>query len=81
MGGSERTHADETMAPITAERLVEYLERSGYVVMHKPAPGQHAAPGNLAGWIDKAAKIDGDEQARAGWTALLFPGCPLSQPE
>jgi hypothetical protein len=55
--GRKRTHdADETMARITAERLVEHLERSGYVVMHKPPLGQHGAPGNLAGWIEKATK-------------------------
>jgi len=35
--GRKRVHdADEVMARITAERLVEHLERSGYVVMHKP---------------------------------------------
>jgi hypothetical protein len=51
--GRKREHgADETMARITAERLVEHLERSGYVVMHKPPLGQHGAPGNLARWID-----------------------------
>ena len=33
------------MARITAERLVEHLERSGYVVMCKPPLGQHGAPG------------------------------------
>ena len=55
----KRVHnADETMAQITAERLVEHLERSGYVVMHKPGLGQHGAPGNLADWIEKAAKVD-----------------------
>ena len=60
--GRKRTHdADETMARITAERLVEHLERLGYVVMHKPALRQHGAPGNLAGWIEKAGKADGDE--------------------
>jgi hypothetical protein len=53
--------ADETMARITAERLVEHLERSGYVVMHRPPLGQHGAPGNLAGWIEKAAKSDRGE--------------------
>ena len=31
-------HADETMARITAERLVEHLRQSGFVVMKKP-PG------------------------------------------
>jgi len=30
-------HADEAMARITAERLVEHLERAGYVLMKRPA--------------------------------------------
>ena len=34
-------HADETMARITAERLVQHLEQSGYVLMKKPS---QAAP-------------------------------------
>jgi hypothetical protein len=34
-------HADETMARITAERLVRHLERSGYVLMRRP---EAAAP-------------------------------------
>jgi hypothetical protein len=55
---SEARGADETMARITAERLVEHLERSGYLVMHKPPLGQHGAAGNLAGWIEKATKSD-----------------------
>jgi hypothetical protein len=29
-------HADNTMARITAERLLRHLERSGFVVMKKP---------------------------------------------
>ena len=29
-------HADDAMARITAERLVQHLERSGYVLMKKP---------------------------------------------
>ncbi len=29
-------HADDAMARITAERLVEHLERSGYVLMKRP---------------------------------------------
>ena len=29
-------HADNMMAQITAERLVEHLQRSGFVVMKKP---------------------------------------------
>ena len=48
-------------AIVVAERLVEHLERSGYVVMHKPSLGQHGAPGNLAGWIEKATKSDWGE--------------------
>jgi hypothetical protein len=60
--GRKRVHdADEIMARITAERLVEHLERSGYVVMHKPPLGQYGAPGNLAGWIEKAVKSDREE--------------------
>ncbi len=30
-------HADDAMARITAERLLSHLERSGYVIMKKPA--------------------------------------------
>jgi len=60
--GRKRVHdADEVMARITAERLVEHLGRSGYVVMHKPPLGQHGSPGNLAGWIEKAVKSDRGE--------------------
>ena len=29
-------HADEMMARITAERLVQHLEQSGYVLMRRP---------------------------------------------
>ena len=48
--GRKRVHdADETMAQITAERLVERLERSGYVVMCKPPLGQHGARGTQLG--------------------------------
>ena len=58
----KRVHdADETMARITAERLVEHLERSGYVVVHKLSLGQHRAPGNLAGWIETVVKSVGGE--------------------
>ena len=53
--------ADEIMAQITAERLIEHLERSGYVVMHKPALDPHSSPGNLADAIEKAARIDRTE--------------------
>lgn len=38
--GRKRTHnADELMARITAQRLVKYLDRAGYIVMKKP-PGR-----------------------------------------
>jgi hypothetical protein len=60
--GRKRVHdADKLMAQITAERLVEHLKRSGYVVMHKPPLGQHGAPGNLAGWIAQAIKLQRGE--------------------
>jgi len=36
--------------------MVEHLERSGYIVMYKPPFGQHGAPGNLAGWIERATE-------------------------
>jgi hypothetical protein len=60
--GRKRVHdADETMARVTAERLVEHLERSGYMVMHKPPLGQPGTPGSLAAWIEKATKGDRGE--------------------
>jgi hypothetical protein len=34
-----RYQAAETMAKIVAERLVEQLKRSGFVIMRKPVPG------------------------------------------
>jgi hypothetical protein len=34
-------HADEAVARITAERLMQHLERSGYVLMRRP---EAAAP-------------------------------------
>jgi hypothetical protein len=38
--GRKRTHTgDELMARITAERLVKYLEQSGFVVMRRPSLG------------------------------------------
>jgi hypothetical protein len=44
--GRKRTHnADELMSEIVAKRLVEHLERSGFVVMKKPAIGGGAALG------------------------------------
>jgi hypothetical protein len=43
--GRRRKHdAAETMARIVAERLVEHLERSRFVVMKKPPIGGSAPP-------------------------------------
>lgn len=42
--GRKRVHnADEIMAEIVAKRLVEHLERAGFVVMKRPATGGGAA--------------------------------------
>ena len=44
--GRKRVHnADELMSEIVAKRLVEHLERSGFVVMQKPPIGGGAALG------------------------------------
>jgi len=44
--GRKRVHdAAETMAGIVAKRLVEHLERSGFVVMKKPPIGGAASIG------------------------------------
>ena len=58
--GRNRVHgADEIMAQITAERLIEHLERSGYVVMCKPGLAPHKV--NLGDAIEKATKMRRDE--------------------
>lgn len=36
-------HADDMMAWIVADRLVRHLERSGFVVMKRPAMADHSA--------------------------------------
>ncbi|WP_043344518.1 hypothetical protein [Belnapia moabensis] len=42
--GRKRVHqADEFMARITAERLVQHLERSGFVLMKQPPTPAHSA--------------------------------------
>ena len=42
--GRKRVHnADELMAEIIAKRLIEHLERAGFVVMKKPPIGGGAA--------------------------------------
>lgn len=41
----KRTHdAEEMMARIVAERLVEHLRMSGYVVMQRPPAADHGVP-------------------------------------
>jgi hypothetical protein len=47
------------MARITAERLVEHLERSGYVVMCKPGMAPHRV--DLGDAIERATKSDRGE--------------------
>jgi hypothetical protein len=39
-------HADDAMARITAERLVQHLERSGFVLMKKPSRGAPSTSGH-----------------------------------
>jgi hypothetical protein len=47
--GRRRTHnADEMMAEIVARRLVEHLERAGFVVMSSPTAPGHAVLGRGA---------------------------------
>jgi hypothetical protein len=36
-------HAEDSMARITADRLVRYLEKSGFVVMKRPPRPAHKA--------------------------------------
>ena len=44
--GRKRVHqADEFMARIAAERLVQHLERSGFVLMKQPPGPAHSAGG------------------------------------
>jgi hypothetical protein len=58
--GKKREHgADEIMAQITANRLIEHLERSGYVVMCKPGSAPHRV--DLGAATDKATKIRREE--------------------
>ena len=40
--GFERAQAAEVTASVVAERLVEHLERSGFVIMRKPVPAMGA---------------------------------------
>ena len=44
--GRKRVHnADEIMAEIVAKRLVDHLERAGFVIMKRPADGGGGALG------------------------------------
>jgi hypothetical protein len=44
--GRRRVHnADEIMSEIVAKRLVEHLQRSGFVLMRKPPLGGHSVLG------------------------------------
>ncbi len=48
--GRKRSHsADQIMAEIVAKRLVEHLERAGFVVMKRPPIAGGAALGRGAG--------------------------------
>ena len=51
--------AHEIMAQITAERLIEHLERLGYVVVCKPSLEPHRVA--LGDAIQEAVKITRDE--------------------
>jgi hypothetical protein len=42
-GRKRAHHADSFMAKIAAERLVDYLRLSGFVVMKRPPVGNHGA--------------------------------------
>ena len=44
-GGRRVRHADDAMARITAERLVEHLAWSGFVLMRRPSTRAPATPG------------------------------------
>jgi hypothetical protein len=45
--GKRRLHtADDAMARVTAERLVAHLERSGYVLMRRPAAAVPSTSGH-----------------------------------
>ena len=39
-------HADDAMARITAERLVQHLERSGFVLMKRPPRAAQSTSGH-----------------------------------
>ena len=60
--GLKRVHdTNETMARITAERLVEHLQRWGCADKHTPLLGQHGTLGNATRWIEKATRMGRSE--------------------
>ena len=72
--GRRRVHsADEIIAQITAERLVEYLERAGYVVMCKPPADQHGTPGTTRAGLSRPLR----ETAAISLALLLRVDQPL----
>ncbi len=67
--GRKRVHnADEIMAQIVAKRLVDHLERSGFVVMKRPPIGGGAA---LAEGM--RADDDGRPGLRGGCASHVLP--------
>jgi hypothetical protein len=65
--GAKRVHnGDEIMAAIVAKRVVEHLERSGFMVMRKPAA------------IGAAPMEDRDGGRRGVKAQLAFHGLPSS---
>ena len=45
--GKKRVHtADDVMARVTAERLVQHLEKSGYVLMKRPTAAAPSTSGH-----------------------------------
>ena len=45
--GRKRVHtADDVMARVTAERLVQHLERAGFVLMRRPAASAPSTSGH-----------------------------------
>ncbi len=77
--GRNRVHnADEIMAEIVAERLVEHLERSGFVIMKKP-PAIGGA--SLALKQNGAASGDWRPRARLGGNAAARRAGDVGAPE
>jgi hypothetical protein len=67
-------HADDAMARITADRLVQHLERSGFVLMKRSA---RAAPTNA----EHMPRRPFTEKIFAGRTVgFNLPGCVTSTP-